>query len=128
MNVIGIKSVKDVEIKAYRNYEDNYYNDDNEIYITTRLGKKYGVVKQSESPKGNNIQRKVRIEDDEMDIDEEKLRVRKYREKSRFDNVGPYDIAKDLENARANISIAQLLKESKRIEKELKNTTRRRYQ
>jgi hypothetical protein len=109
------------------NYVDYEDEDDNEIYVTTRSGKKYGEVKQSESPKENNIRRKVRIEDDEMDIDEEKLRVRKYREKSRFDNVEPYDIAKDLENARANISIAQLLKESKRIEKELKNATRRRY-
>ncbi len=55
-----------------------------------------------------------------MEID-----VRTTRGSLRLDRTRNYDVIKDLDNIKPNITFAQLIKESKRIEKELRDAMKR---
>ena len=44
-----------------------------------------------------------------MNIDEEKIRIKRTKEKSEFEKQTKYDISQDLMNTKANITFAQLL-------------------
>ena len=80
-----------------------------EAYIATRSGKKYGGNKSE--PYVNKMKnKKVIINDDNpMDIDEEKIRIKKMKDKSKFDTVKSYDIVEDLMSQRANVMYVQIL-------------------
>ena len=95
------------EVKyAYETSED-----EEEVYVTTRSGLKTHKPK-SESKKETKFKRKKRIivdEDDAMDVNEERIRTKRFREPSVIDQVRPYNIVDDLEKAHSNITFAQLL-------------------
>src|SRR6266542_770357 len=55
-----------------------------------------------------------------MEID-----VRNTRRSSRLDRTRSYDVIKDLDDIKPNITFAQLIKESRRIEKELRDAMKR---
>src|SRR6266498_2851517 len=55
-----------------------------------------------------------------MEID-----VRTTRGSSRLDRTRNYDVIKDLDDIKSNITFVQLIKESKRIEKELRDVMKR---
>jgi len=44
-----------------------------------------------------------------MDIDDEKIKIKRNREKSRIKKLRPYNIVEDLENVKSNVTIAQML-------------------
>src|SRR6266540_613692 len=95
-----------------------------EIYLTTRSGKSYNVKNfdnftKSKDKDNKEIKRK-KPRDDDMKID-----VRTTRESSRLDRTRNYNVIKDLNNIKPNITFAQLIKESKRIEKELRDAMKR---
>ena len=80
-----------------------------EAYIATRSGKKYGGNK-SEPYNNKRKGKNVRMEEDlPMDIDEEKIRIKKMKDKSKFDTVKSYDIVEDLMSQRANVMYVQIL-------------------
>ena len=87
-------------------------SDDEEIYVTTRSGKKYGENKPKKVilPKV----RKIKVKDeDAMDIDDERIKVRRIKEPSRVDKIKPYSIIDDLEETKSNITFAQILQDPK---------------
>ncbi len=55
-----------------------------------------------------------------MEID-----IRTTRRSSRLDRTRSYDVIKDLDDIKPNITFVQLIKESRRIEKELRDTMKR---
>jgi len=55
-----------------------------------------------------------------MEID-----IRTTRGSSRLDRIQSYDVIKDLNDIKPNITFVQLIKESRRIEKELRDTMKR---
>ena len=81
--------------------------------MTTRSGKSYKP--KPEKPIIIKKEKKVKIkqdsDDDMMDVDEEKIKVKRTREKSRIEKVKEYDLVKDLENSKANITFAQILQD-----------------
>jgi len=96
-------------------------SDEEETFVTTRSGKKTHV--RSESKKENKL--KPKIEEDPMDVDDEKIRIRKIKNKNEFEKLEEYDIGKDLMNQKANITFGQLLAESKHkkmLNKYIRNT------
>ena len=105
--------------KPTRKYIDE--NED-EVYITTRSGKKYG---ENKSRKQIPRTRKIKIkEDDAMDIDDERIKVRKFKDPSKIDQMKSYNIVEDLEESRSNITYAQLLQDPKQV-KLLKDALKR---
>ncbi len=64
--------------------------------------------------------KKKKIKGDDMEID-----IRTTRGISRLDRVRSYDVIKDLDDIKPNITFAQLIKESKWIEKELRDAMKR---
>ena len=54
-----------------------------------------------------------------------KIDIRITRGSLRLDKICNYDVIKDLDNIKPNITFAQLIKESRRIEKELKDAMKR---
>ena len=64
--------------------------------------------------------KKKKNKGDDMEID-----IRTTRGTSRLDRTRSYDIIKDLDNIKPNITFAQLIKESRRIEKELRDAMKR---
>jgi hypothetical protein len=96
------------EAVCYEPIERIEFENPKELNVTTRSGKTY----------------RKRKENSNMEIDEDKPRIRTTRGESRFERSKPYDIVKDLENINANISIAQLLKEAK-YSKELREALKK---
>ncbi|CAG8683739.1 16452_t:CDS:1 [Funneliformis mosseae] len=60
-----------------------------------------------------------------MEIDDEYTKIKKKKENSEIDKIKEYSIIKDLGEQKANITFKQLIKESKKIEQELKNVIKR---
>ncbi len=95
-----------------------------EIYLTTWSEKSYNVknfnsfVKNKD--KDNKEIKKKKIRSDVMKID-----IRTTRESSRLNRSWSYDVIKDLDDIKLNITFAQLIKESRRIEKELRDAMKR---
>jgi len=97
----------------YINYEDvNYvdyenYENDQEVYITTRSGKKYvnptpKIVTPRETTPGRRTQ--------PMKIDREEIRIKRTLEPSKMEKMTPeVDITEIMNQTQANITIAQLL-------------------
>ena len=54
-----------------------------------------------------------------------KIDVRTTRRSSRLDRIRNYDVIKDLDDIKPNITFAQLIKESRWIEKELRDVMKR---
>jgi hypothetical protein len=50
-----------------------------------------------------------------MDIDDERVKVRKIKEPSKIDKIRSYNIVEDLEEIRSNITLAQILQDPKQI-------------
>jgi hypothetical protein len=50
-----------------------------------------------------------------MDIDDERIKVRKLKEPSKIDKVKSYNIVEDLEETRSNITLAQILQDPKQV-------------
>src|SRR6266542_2202082 len=95
-----------------------------EIYLITRSGKSYNVKNfnsfiRNKDKDDKEIKRK-KPRDDDMEID-----VRTTRRSLRLDRTRNYDVIKDLDDIKPNITFAQLIKESKRIEKELRDAMKR---
>ncbi len=95
-----------------------------EIYLTTRSGKSYNVKNFNNFAKNKNKDdkeiKKKKIKGDDMEID-----IRTTRRTSRLDRTRSYDVIKDLDDIKPNITFAQLIKESRRIEKELRDAMKR---
>jgi hypothetical protein len=91
-------------------YYDEYYEDsDEELFVTTRGGKTtHRMPPRSESKKEVKFGRRKKSEDD-MDIDDERIRAKRFREKSRIEKGKPYNVVEDLENTRSSATIAQML-------------------
>ena len=87
--------------------------DEDEAYIGTRSGLKYNEKK----PRKVQLKtRKIKIKDDDaMDIDDERVKVRKIKEPSKIDKIRSYNIVEDLEEIRSNITLAQILQDPKQI-------------
>src|ERR1043165_2283350 len=101
----------DYESESEDDYYDEYYEDsDEELFVTTRSGKTtHRMPPRSESKKEVKFGRRKKNEDDMMDIDEERVRARRFREKSRIEKGKPYNVVEDLENTRSGATIAQML-------------------
>jgi len=95
-----------------------------EIYLTTRSRKSYNVKNFNSfirnKDKDNKEIKRKKPRDDDMEID-----VRTTRGSSRLDRTRNYNVIKDLDDIKPNITFAQLIKESKRIEKELRDAMKR---
>ena len=96
--------------------EDEYYaitDDEEELYLTTRSGRTYKP--KPEKPVVIKREKKVKVrqdsDDDMMDVDEEKIKVKRIREKSKIEKMKGYDIVEDLEKSNANITFAQILQD-----------------
>ncbi len=83
-----------------------------EIYLTTRSGKSYNVKNFNSftrnKDKDDKENKKKKPRDDDMKID-----VRTTRGSLRLDRTCNYDVIKDLDYIKPNITFAQLIKESK---------------
>ncbi len=95
-----------------------------EIYLTTWFGKSYNIKNfnsftRNKDKDDKEIKRK-KPRDNDMEID-----IRITRGSSRLDRTRNYDVIKDLDDIKSNITFAQLIKESKRIEKELRDAMKR---
>src|SRR6266498_1772394 len=95
-----------------------------EIYLTTRSRKSYNVKNfnsftRNKDKDDKEIKRK-KPRDDDMEID-----VRTTRGSSRLDRTRNYDVIKDFDDIKLNIIFTQLIKKSKRIEKELRDAMKR---
>ncbi len=95
-----------------------------EIYLTTRSGKSYNVKNFNNFAKNKDKDdkkiKKKKIKGDDMEID-----IRTIRGTSRLDRTRSYDVIKNLDNIKSNITFVQLIKESRRIEKELRDAMKR---
>ncbi len=95
-----------------------------EIYLTTRSEKSYNVKNFNSFAKNKDKDdkeiKKKKIRGDDMEID-----IRTTRGTSRLDRMQSYDVIKDLDDIKPNITFAQLIKESRRIEKELRDAMKR---
>jgi len=95
-----------------------------EIYLTIWFRKSYNIKNfnsfAKNEDKGNKEVKKKKIRDDDMEID-----VKTIRGVLRLDWIRSYDIIKDLNDIKLNITFAQLIKESKWIEKELRDAMKR---
>ncbi len=95
-----------------------------EIYLTTRLKKSYNVknfnIFTKNKDKDDKEIKKKKIKGDDMKID-----IRTTRRTLRLDRTWSYDVIKDLDDIKPNITFAQLIKKSRRIEKELRNAMKR---
>src|SRR6266498_1525355 len=91
-----------------------------EIYLTTRSGKSYNVKNFNNFTRNKDKDDKKKIKGDDMEID-----VKTTRGSSRLDRTRSYDVIKDLDDIKPNITFAQLIKKSRRIEKELRDTMKR---
>ncbi len=91
-----------------------------EIYFTTRLGKSYNIKNFNNFTRNKDKDDKKKIKGDDMEID-----IRTIRGTSRLDRTRSYDVIKDLDDIKPNITFAQLIKESRRIEKELRDVMKR---
>src|SRR6266498_2558405 len=95
-----------------------------EIYLIIRSEKSYNIKNfnsftRNKDKDDKEIKRR-KPRDDDMEID-----VRTTRGPSRLNRTRNYDVIKDLDDIKPNITFAQLIKESKRIEKELRNAMKR---
>ncbi len=108
--------------KTVNYLEEN--DSEGEIYLTTRSGKSYNMKNFNNFAKNKDKDdkeiKKKKIKDDDMEID-----IRTTRGSSRLDKTRSYDIIKDLDDIKPNITFAQLIKESRRIEKELRDVMKR---
>src|SRR6266540_7325731 len=95
-----------------------------EIYLTTRSGKSYNVKNFNNFGKNKDKDdkeiKKKKIKGDNMEIN-----IRTTRGTLRLDRMRNYDIIKDLDNIKPNITFTQLIKESRQIEKELRDAMKR---
>ncbi len=95
-----------------------------EIYLTTRSEKSYNVKNFNNFTKNKDKDdkeiKKKKIKGDDMEID-----IRTIRGTSSLDRTRSYDVIKDLDDIKPNITFAQLIKESRRIKKELRDTMKR---
>src|SRR6266498_687779 len=95
-----------------------------EIYLTTRSGKSYNVKNFNNFGKNKDKDdkeiKKKKIKGDNMEID-----MRTTRGTLRLDRIRSYDVIKDLDDIKSNITFAQLIKESRQIEKELRDIMKR---
>src|SRR6266498_5886514 len=95
-----------------------------EIYLTTRSGKSYNVKNFNSFAKNKDKDdkeiKKKKIRGDDMEID-----IRTTRGSLKLDRSRSYDVIKDLDDIKSNITFAQLIKENKRIKKELRDTMKR---
>ena len=95
-----------------------------EIYLTIWSEKSYNVknfnsfVKNKD--KNDKKIKKKKIKGDDMEIN-----IRTTRGTSRLDRTWSYDVIKDLDDIKPNITFARLIKESRRIEKELRDVIKR---
>ena len=97
----------------YINYEDvNYvdyenYENDQEVYITTRSGKKYvNPTPKIATPRETTPGRRTQP----MKIDREEIRIKRTLEPSKMEKMTPeVDITEIMNQTQANITIAQLL-------------------
>ncbi len=99
-------------------------NSEGEIYLTTRSEKSYNVKNFNSFTKNKDKDdkdiKKKKIKGDDIEID-----IRTTRGTSRLNRTQSYDIIKDLDDIKPNITFAQLIKESRQIEKELRDTMKR---
>src|SRR6266511_4790804 len=79
-----------------------------EIYLTTRSGKSYNVKNFNNFTRNKDKDDKKKIKGDDIEID-----IRTTRGSSRLDRTQSYDVIKDLDDIKPNITFAQLIKESK---------------
>ncbi len=95
-----------------------------EIYLTTWSEKSYNIKNfnsfTKNKDKDNKEIKKNKFKNDDMVID-----VRTTRESSRVDKTCSYDVLKDLDDIKPNITFVQLIKESRWIEKELRDAMKR---
>ncbi len=91
-----------------------------EVYLTTWSEKSYNIKNFNSFTKNKDkddkeIKRK-KFRGNDMEID-----VKTTRRTLRLDRICNYDVIKDLDDIKSNITFAQLIKESKWIEKELRD-------
>ena len=96
---------REVNFIDYENYER--YDDDQEVYITTRSGRKYdNPTPKITTPRETTPRRRTQP----MKIDNEEVKVKRRMEPSRMEKMTPtVDITEIMNQTQANISIAQLM-------------------
>src|SRR6266540_6003618 len=94
-------------------------NSEGEIYLTTRSGKSYNVKNFNSFTRNKNKDdkeiKKKKPKDDDMEID-----VRTTRGSSRLDRTHNYDVIKDLDDIKPNITFAQLIKKNKKFKRKIR--------
>jgi hypothetical protein len=125
-------------VERYQNNKNEYdaeiSDDEEELFVTLRSGKTYGKGNKYKSTKTKHPSKtkpvkKVKIRDpkdpNEMEIDDERIRVKKYKEPSEIQKLPSYNIVQDLMNSPANATFAQILqnpKFCKELKQALKST------
>src|SRR6266498_6015956 len=91
-----------------------------EIYLTIRSGKSYNVKNFNNFTRNKDKDDKKKTKGDDMEID-----IKTTKGSSRLDRTRSYDVIKDLDSIKPNITFAQLIKKNKRIKKELRDAMKR---
>src|SRR6266498_3185078 len=108
--------------KAVNYLEEN--DSEEEIYLITRSRKSYNIKNfntfTKDKNKDNKEVKKNKFKNDDMEID-----MKTTKGSSRVDKTRSYDVLKNLDDIKSNITFVQLIKESRRIEKELRDVIKR---
>ena len=99
---------REINFVDYEDYEE--YNDDQEVYITTRSGKKYdNPTPKIITPRETTPRRRTQP----MNIDNQGAKVKRTLGQSKMERMTPeVDIVNVLNNTPANITVAQLMRNS----------------
>ena len=82
------------------------------IYFTTRLGKSYNIKNFNTFTKDKNKDNKE-VKKNKFKSDDMKIDVKTIRRSLRVNKTHSYNILKDLNNIKSNITFVQLIKESR---------------